>query len=92
MKICTFGKCPCCQSGDDIIAIESRLKNDVGFYCYGCGSVWLDLPADLDKLISLKKFAPHGARVLTPKETKKRLGGVFKVHEEAMDEKQLLKL
>ena len=47
MKICIFGTCPVCQTGDDLAAIIENRNKTIGYYHYGCGCVWTELPADL---------------------------------------------
>jgi len=73
-----------------LVGIKSQSKNALGYFCYGCGSVWLDLPPDLDELISLENFAPSGAKIISPFEATQRSVFSFKVLEETMSEGEFL--
>ena len=87
MKICIFGTCPVCQTGDDLAAIIENRNKTIGYYHYGCGCVWTELPADLDKYILLKRFAPDGAKILSFAAAKQLCKDAFEVLESHMSEK-----
>lgn len=84
IEICTFGLCPICHTGDDLTAIKELKKNAIGFYCYGCGCVWKDIPADMDLYITIDEFTTDVTQVqiLTPNEAKSLDKGDFKVFKE----------